>query len=201
MIPLGPVVLVEGKYDQNKILQIFDATVLTTGGFQIFKNEEQVRLLRRLAETRGLLILTDSDGAGFVIRNKLRGALTGGRVYQAYIPDLPGKEKRKRAPSKEGKLGVEGVPDEVIIAAVRRSGALDETPAPRAAITKADLYALGLSGGPESAAKRRRLCRLYGLPEHLSANALLEVLRCVTDRAELAAAAQKLEEPAHQEER
>jgi len=112
MIPLGPVVLVEGKYDQNKILQIFDATVLTTGGFQIFKNEEQVRLLRRLAETRGLLILTDSDGAGFVIRNKLRGALTGGRVYQAYIPDLPGKEKRKRAPSKEGKLGVEGVPDE-----------------------------------------------------------------------------------------
>ena len=194
MIPLGPVVLVEGKYDQNKLSQIFDATILTTGGFHIFKDEEQLRLLRRLAETRGLLVFTDSDGAGFVIRNHIRSTVQTGTVYHAYIPDLPGKERRKAKPSKEGKLGVEGVPDELIIEAVRRSGALDAAARPRAEITKADLYALGLSGGAGSAEKRKRLCAALRLPEKLSANALLDVLSCLTDREELARTMKQMEE-------
>lgn len=185
MIPLTPVVLVEGKYDQNKLLQIFDATVLTTGGFRIFKDPEKVALLRRLAEERGLLVFTDSDGAGFVIRNYIKNTVRTGTVYHAYIPDLPGKERRKAAPSKAGTLGVEGVPNEVIVEAVRRSGALDAEARPRAHITKADLYALGLSGRPDSAALRRALCARMDLPAHLSANGLLDVLNCLTDRAGL----------------
>ena len=118
MIRLEPVILVEGKYDKIKLSQIFDATILTTDGFGIFKQKDKVALLRRLAAARGLLVFTDSDGAGFVIRNFLKGTLTEGRVYHAYIPDLYGKEKRKAKGSKEGKLGVEGVPDEVLIRAV-----------------------------------------------------------------------------------
>lgn len=159
MIKLGPVILVEGKYDKIKLSQIFDTTILTTDGFGIFKQKDKVAMLRKLAETHGLLVFTDADGAGLVIRNFLKGAITGGKVYHAFIPDLYGKEKRKAKGSKEGKLGVEGVPDEIIIQAVERSGAMDETPREKGGITKADLYDLGLSGGQGSAEKRKALLK------------------------------------------
>ena len=186
MIKLGPVILVEGKYDKIKLSQIFDTTILTTDGFGIFKQKDKVAMLRKLAETHGLLVFTDADGAGLVIRNFLKGAITGGKVYHAFIPDLYGKEKRKAKGSKEGKLGVEGVPDKIIIQAVERSGAMDETPREKGGITKADLYDLGLSGGQGSAEKRKALLKALQLPENLSSNALLDVLNCMTDREELA---------------
>lgn len=181
MIKLGPVILVEGKYDKIKLAQIFDATILTTDGFGIFKQKEKLAMLRRLAESHGLLVFTDSDGAGLVIRNFLKGSVPNGKIYHAYIPDLYGKEKRKAKGSKEGKLGVEGVPDAVIINAVEQSGALDETPRAKGGITKTDLYELGLAGGPGSAQRRKTLLKALQLPENLSSNALLDVLNCLYD--------------------
>ena len=192
MIPLEPVILVEGKYDQIKLSGIFDGLILTTEGFGIFKQPEKRALLRRLARERGLLIFTDPDGAGFVIRNYLRGILSEGTVYHAYLPDLYGKEKRKAHASKEGKLGVEGVPEEVIVEAVRRSGALDKTLRPHGGITRAELYALGLSGGKDSAARRTRLLQALELPQQLSGKALLQVLNCVTDLEALQTLARRL---------
>lgn len=185
MISLRPVILVEGKYDRIKLAQLFDATILMTDGFGIFRQKDKLALLRRLAESRGLLVFTDSDGAGFVIRNYLKGAIPQGKIYHAYLPDLYGKEKRKAKASKEGKLGVEGVPDAVILEAVRKSGALEEAPRPPENITKIDLFELGLSGRRDSAARRAELMRRLDLPERMSANALLEVLNCVTDLEEL----------------
>lgn len=192
MIPLEPVILVEGKYDQIKLSGIFDGLILTTEGFGIFKQPEKRALLRRLARERGLLIFTDPDGAGFVIRNYLRGILSEGTVYHAYLPDLYGKEKRKAHASKEGKLGVEGVPEEVIVEAVRRSGALEKAPRPYGGITRAELYALGLSGGKDSAARRTRLLQALELPQRLSGKALLQVLNCVADLEALQTLARRL---------
>ena len=193
MIKLGPVILVEGKYDKIKLGQIFDATILTTDGFGIFKQKDKLALLRRLAEGRGLVVFTDSDGGGLVIRNYLKGAIPEGKLYHAYIPDLYGKEKRKAKGSKEGKLGVEGVPDEVIIKAVEQSGALSgELPA-SGGITKADLFELGLSGGAGSAQRRKALLKALQLPENLSPNALLDVLNCITDLEALQVTVEKLE--------
>ena len=192
MIPLEPVILVEGKYDQIKLSGIFDGLILTTEGFGIFKQPEKRALLRRLARERGLLIFTDPDGAGFVIRNYLRGILSEGTVYHAYLPDLYGKEKRKAHASKEGKLGVEGVPEEIIVEAVCKSGALDKTPRPHGGITRAELYALGLSGGKDSAARRTRLLQALELPQQLSGKALLQVLNCVTDLEALQTLARRL---------
>lgn len=192
MIPLEPVILVEGKYDQIKLSGIFDGMILTTEGFGIFKQPEKRALLRRLARERGILIFTDSDGAGFVIRSYLKGILTEGKVYHAYLPDIYGKEKRKAHASREGKLGVEGVPTEVIVEAVRKSGALEPQPIYRKTITKADLYALGLSGGKNSAEKRAALLRELELPEHLTGNALLQVLNSFSDLESLQALALRL---------
>jgi ribonuclease M5 len=194
MIKLGPVILVEGKYDKIKLSQIFDATILTTDGFGIFKQKDKLDLLRRLAETRGLLVFTDPDGAGFVIRNYLKGAVPKGTIYHAYIPDLYGKEKRKAKGSKEGKLGVEGVPDEVILRAVEQSGALTEETPQQGGITKADLFELGLSGGAGSVQRRQRLLKDLQLPQQLSPNALLDVLNCITDLEALTALVQNWEE-------
>lgn len=194
MIKLGPVILVEGKYDKIKLSQIFDATILTTDGFGIFKQKDKLDLLRRLAETRGLLVFTDPDGAGFVIRNYLKGAVPKGNIYHAYIPDLYGKEKRKAKGSKEGKLGVEGVPDEVILRAVEQSGALTEETPQQGGITKADLFELGLSGGAGSVQRRQRLLKDLQLPQQLSPNALLDVLNCITDLEALTALVQNWEE-------
>lgn len=187
MIKLGPVILVEGKYDKIKLSQIFDTTILTTDGFGIFKQKDKLDLLRRLAETRGLLVFTDPDGAGFVIRNYLKGAVPKGKIYHAYIPDLYGKEKRKAKGSKEGKLGVEGVPDEVILRAVEQSGALDGEILQSGGITKADLYELGLSGGAGSTQRRKRLLKELQLPQQLSPNGLLDVLNCISNLEKLTA--------------
>lgn len=194
MIKVGPVILVEGKYDKIKLSQIFDATILTTDGFGIFKQKDKLELLRRLAETRGLLIFTDPDGAGFVIRNYLKGAVPKEKLFHAYIPDLYGKEKRKAKGSKEGKLGVEGVPDDVIIRAVEASGALQKSAPAKNGITKADLYEMGLSGSAGSTQRRLRLLKELQLPQQLSSNALLDVLNCITDLESLTAMVESWEE-------
>ncbi len=180
-IRLKEAIVVEGRYDKNTLAQLVDTLILTTEGFQIFHRDDQVRLLRRVARERGLIVLTDSDGAGFVIRNHLKGMLPPEQVKHAYIPDLYGKEKRKARPGREGKLGVEGMTPEVLTAALRRAGAtfLEETEAaPPSAeeITRADLYRLGLTGGPQSRARRAALYRALDLPEHLSSGGLLQVL-------------------------
>ena len=188
MISVKEVIVVEGRYDRNTLSQVFDAVIVETSGFGVFNDREKLALLRRLAEARGLVVLTDGDGAGFVIRNFLKGAIDPALVKQAYIPDIAGRERRKRAPSKEGKLGVEGMKPEVLIEALRRAGATlgGEEPARRAGgITKATLYELGLSGGPGSAEKRRALLKELDLPEKLSANALLDVLNGLYTEAEL----------------
>ncbi|MBR6120320.1 MAG: DUF4093 domain-containing protein [Oscillospiraceae bacterium] len=230
MLKIREALVVEGRYDKNTLAQIIDAPIFTTEGFGIFKNPETLSLLRRAAERRGLIILTDSDGAGFVIRNYLKGAIPPELVKQAYIPDVYGKERRKAAPGREGKLGVEGMEPEVLIAALRKAGATfeDENPVPKEhvgtslacpvceannrpqgdplqptvdwdlpaancirsecrasnarpceAITKTDLYELGLSGRPDSRSRRLALQKKLGLPEHLSTNALLTALNCL----------------------
>lgn len=174
-------IVVEGRYDKNTLAQVVDTVILETSGFSIYKQKEQLDLLRRIAAVRGLIILTDSDGAGFMIRGFLKGAIPPDQVKHAYIPDCYGKERRKRQPGKEGKLGVEGMRPEVLERVLRRAGAtfLDEEvvgQAPRRSITKADLFAGGLSGGPGATEKRRTLLKRLHLPEHLTANGLLEVL-------------------------
>lgn len=181
------VILVEGRYDKNTLSQVVDALILTTEGFGIFKDKEKAALLRRLARERGIVILTDSDGAGLVIRNHLKGILPPETVKMAYIPDVPGKERRKRAPGKEGKLGVEGMSPGVLLQALERAGATVEEKAGRdeSSFTKADLYALGLSGTPQAARRRRALQQAMELPENLSANALLEVLGAVSTPEEV----------------
>ena len=188
MIKLREAILVEGRYDVNTVRQVVDTVVLETGGFRIFNNKDQLKVIRRIAETRGLIVLTDSDGAGFVIRNYLKGALPQGRIKQAYVPDVAGKERRKKHGSKEGKLGVEGMRPAVLLEALRRAGATfaDEGAAecPGDPITKADLFALGLTGGTDSAAKRRALLKQLDLPEHLTPNGMLEALNLLYSREE-----------------
>lgn len=188
MMRIREVIVVEGRYDQNTLSQVVDATIITLGGFQVFKDREKLEFLRRLAQKRGLIILTDSDGAGFQIRGFLKGALPKELVKQAYIPDIKGKERRKRTPGKEGKLGVEGMRPAVLLEALRRAGATfaDEGAAERPGdpITKADLFALGLTGGTDSAAKRRALLKQLDLPEHLTPNGMLEALNLLYSREE-----------------
>ena len=185
MIKLRQAIVVEGRYDKNALCQLVDAPVIETHGFGVMKDKRLLGFLRQVAAARGLIILTDSDGAGFVIRNFLKGALPPERVLHAYIPDVPGKERRKRAPGREGKLGVEGMRPEVLLEALRRAGATiegEDAPLPGARITKADLYAAGLTGGADSRAARQRLLEQLDLPEHLSTNALLEVLNALMTR-------------------
>lgn len=185
MLRIKEAIVVEGRYDKNTLSQLVDTVILETSGFAIFKDDERLALLRRLAEKQGLIVLTDSDGAGFVIRNYLKGAVDPSLVRHAYIPDRIGKEKRKRAPGKEGKLGVEGMPPEVLVEALRNAGATflegeeHATELPRRLITKADLYAAGLSGVPEALERRAALLKQLDLPEHLSPNAMLEVLNAL----------------------
>ncbi|MBE6919661.1 MAG: DUF4093 domain-containing protein [Ruminococcaceae bacterium] len=180
------VIVVEGRYDKNALLQVVDATVVETGGFGVFNDKEKLAFFRRLAESRGIIVLTDSDGAGFVIRNYLKGALPKDRVKQAYVPDIYGKERRKQKAGKEGKLGVEGMRPEVLLEALRRCGATfegAEAAAPRAAITKADMMEKGLVG-PNSEQKRKELLQKLQLPGHMTANALLEALNLLMTREE-----------------
>lgn len=190
MVGIQEAILVEGRYDKNTLSQIVSAPIFEAGGFGVLKDRERIEFLRRVAEKRGLVIFTDSDGAGFVIRNRLKSLLPPGKVLHAYIPDIPGKEKRKRKRSCEGLLGVEGMSPEIILEALRRSGAhfLDgSAPEGAGSITRQDLYALGLMGGDGSAQRRDAVKRRLGLPGHLGTGAFLDALNLMTDLEELKA--------------
>lgn len=187
MLKIKEAIVVEGRYDKNTLSQIVDAPILETSGFGIFRDKDQMSLLRRVAEQRGLIVFTDSDGAGFVIRNHIKSAIPGKYLKHAYIPDVYGKEKRKAAPGKEGKLGVEGLPPEILLEALRKAGATiegEDSPGNKG-ITKQDLMARGLSGGANAGAKRQRLLKKLGLPERMSANAMLQALNLLYTPEEL----------------
>ncbi len=187
MLKIKEAIVVEGRYDKNTLSQIIDAPILETSGFGIFKDREQMSFLRQVAERRGLIVFTDSDGAGFVIRNHIKSAIPSKYLKHAYIPDVYGKEKRKAAPGKEGKLGVEGLPPEILLDALRRAGATIEgqdSPGKKG-ITKQDLMARGLSGGANAGAKRQLLLKKLGLPERMSANAMLQALNLLCTPEEL----------------
>ena len=184
------VIVVEGRYDKNTLSQVVDATVIPIGGFSVYNDREKLALLRRLATTRGLILLTDSDGAGFQIRNFLKGALPKEHLKQAYIPDIYGKERRKRTAGKEGKLGVEGMRPEVLLEALRKAGATFEGEdmrqnSTKEPVTKADLLEWGLIGGTGSAGRRQALLKRLELPEHLTPNGMLEALNLLYSRDEL----------------
>ena len=188
MVKIKEAIVVEGRYDKNTLSQIVDAPILETSGFGIMKDKQQLNLLRKVAQTRGLIIFTDSDGAGFVIRNFLKGAIDGKYLRHAYIPDIHGKEKRKSAPGKEGKLGVEGMTPQVILDALRKAGATvlgEETTRSAGNITKQDMMELGLSGGQNSSKLRKQLLKQLDLPEHMSANALLQAVNLLYTLDEL----------------
>ena len=178
MIKIKEAIVVEGRYDKNTLSQIVDAPILETTGFGIFKDKQQLAFLRKVAQQRGLIVFTDSDGAGFVIRNHLKSAIEPKYLKHAYIPDIFGKERRKATAGKEGKLGVEGMRPEIIVEALRRAGATFDDGAVnvRQSITKQDLMELGLSGGKDSSQKRKLLLKKLDLPEHMSANAMLQAL-------------------------
>lgn len=187
MYKVKEVIVVEGRYDKNTLSQVVDAVIIETSGFGIFNDRQKQKLLRTMAEARGLIVLTDSDGAGFVIRNFIKGCVNPALVKHAYIPDVAGKERRKAAPSKEGKLGVEGMRPEVLLNALARAGAtIDEaeSPAQSERISKADMYKRGLSGGTGSREKRAALIKSLDLPEKLTADALLDVLNATMSREE-----------------
>ena len=187
MVKIKEAILVEGRYDKNTLSQIVDAPILETSGFGIFKDKKQMLLLRQVAEKRGLIVFTDADGAGFVIRNHVKSAIPGKFLKHAYTPDIFGKERRKDKAGKEGKLGVEGMKPEIILEALRKAGATIEGEKPSAsnAITKQDLMELGLSGGADASAKRLALLKKLNLPEHMSANAMLQALNLLYSLEEL----------------
>ena len=187
MLKIREAIVVEGRYDKNTLSQIVDAPILETSGFGIFKDKEQMSLLRRIAERRGLIVFTDSDGAGFVIRNHIKSAIPGKDLKHAYIPDVYGKEKRKSTPGKEGKLGVEGLSPEILLDSLRRAGATieGENSPGNKGITKQDLMARGLSGGANASEKRLALLKKLGLPQRMSANAMLQALNLLCSLEEL----------------
>ena len=190
MVKIRQAIVVEGKYDQNTLSQLVDTTIFQTRGFGVMHDKTLLELLRKAARTTGLIIFTDSDGAGFVIRNFLKGALPKEGVLHAYIPDIPGKEKRKRAPGKEGLLGVEGMTKEILLSALENAGADlggEAAKKPGDTITKFDLYTVGLSGRPDSAAKRAAFLEKLRFPAHMSANALLDALNLLYTREEFLA--------------
>jgi len=189
MVRVKEALIVEGRYDKNTVSQVVDGVIIETAGFGIFSDDDKLHLIRRLAETCGVIVLTDSDSAGFLIRGHIKGAVQNGTVKHAYIPDRHGKERRKREPSKEGKLGVEGMRPEVILDALKRAGATfigeEDTHCEREdKLTKADLFALGLSGGKDSSVRRQAVLKRLDLPERLTANGLIEVLNALYTREE-----------------
>ena len=188
MIKLNEAVIVEGRYDKILLRGFIDAPIIETGGFRVFKDKEKQKLIRKLSETRGIIIMTDSDSAGFVIRNFLRGIVSAGKIKHCYIPQIRGKEKRKAEVSKEGYLGVEGLDEKTIIEALERSGVnicSKSAETEFEEITKADFYELGLSGKDNSAKLREKLLKKLGMPTYLSANAFLAVLNCFYSKKDL----------------
>lgn len=193
MIKINQAVIVEGKYDKIKLSRFIDAPIITTDGFGIFKDKERQNLLRTLAKSRGLVVLTDSDSAGFIIRSFIGNAVDKKYIINAYIPDVYGKEKRKTEPSKEGMLGVEGMTEEVITKALTDAGVFcEQSSGKQREITKLDLFEAGFSGCTDSSAKRVQLIEHFGLPKHLGTNALVEVLNCVTTKEGFIKAAEKI---------
>ena len=195
MVKIKEAILVEGRYDKNTLSKIVDAPILETNGFGIFKDKKQMALLRQVAEKRGLIVFTDADGAGFVIRNHVKSAIPGKFLKHAYTPDIFGKERRKDKAGKEGKLGVEGMKPEIILEALRKAGATIEGEAvpEHQSITKQDMMELGLSGGADASAKRLALLKKLNLPEHMSANALLQALNLLYTIEELTTIVENLE--------
>lgn len=195
MVKIQEAIVVEGRYDKNTLSQIVDAPIFQTDGFHIYKNKQMMQLLRSVAQKRGLIVLTDSDGAGFVIRNFLKSCIPAEHLKHAYIPDVYGKERRKSAPGKEGKLGVEGMSADVILESLRNAGAtiLGEATQPRGQITKPDFFELGLSGGDNSSVLRQRVLKELNLPEHMSSNAMLQALNLLYSKEEFTEILKQLE--------
>lgn len=188
MVKIKEAIVVEGRYDKNTLSQIVNAPILETSGFGIMKDKQQLKLLRRVAQSRGLIVFTDSDGAGFVIRNFLKGVIPSQQLKHAYIPDIHGKERRKTSPGKEGKLGVEGMTPQVLLESLRKAGATvlgEDAPTAAGSITKQDMMELGLSGGRDSGLLRKKLLKKLDLPEHMSANALLQAVNLLYTLDEL----------------
>ena len=187
MIEIKEAIIVEGRYDIQTLKQCVDTVILQTGGFRIFKDKERLQMIRKIAEKRGILILTDSDGAGLVIRNFLKGAIPANQVKHAYIPEILGKETRKRHASKAGTLGVEGMSQDILKNALISAGAtiLGDEQKTTKQLAKADLFALGLSGQSGSEKKRKALLKKLNLPQYLSSNALLDFLNAVSDKDEI----------------
>ena len=195
MIKIKEAIVVEGRYDKNTLSQIVDAPILETSGFGIFKDKQQLSLLRKVAKERGIIVFTDPDGAGFVIRNHIKSTIDPHYVKHAYAPDIFGKERRKSAPGREGKLGVEGMKRRVILEALRKAGATieGETASRQNQITKQDMMALGLSGCENSSELRQKLLKKLELPEHMSANALLQAMNMLYTLEEFAEIVNNLE--------
>lgn len=187
MVKIREAIVVEGRYDKNTLAQFIDAPIFQTNGFEIMKDKQMLSLLRKVAEKRGLIILTDADGGGFVIRNYLKGAIDPKLLKHAYIPDVYGKEKRKKTPGKEGKLGVEGFDPHTLLDRLRAAGATVEgepLSMPKQQITKQDLVEMGLSGGKNSSEIRKKLLYKLDMPEHMSANSMLQAVNLLYDRQE-----------------
>ncbi|MGN0501072.1 MAG: toprim domain-containing protein [Ruminococcus sp.] len=188
MLKIKEAIIVEGRYDKIKLKNLVDTAIIETNGFRVFSDKEKQSLIRRIADTRGILVFTDSDSAGFVIRNFLRGTVDKSKIKHCYIPQINGKEKRKAHTSKEGFLGVEGVSEEVIVEAIRKSGATiigEEQENAREEVTKADLYRLGLTGRENSEKLRKALLKYLGMPSYLTANAMLSAINCLYSLEEL----------------
>lgn len=189
MHKISEVIVVEGRYDKNTLSQVVDAVIIETSGFGVFNNKEKQQLLRTLAEKRGMIVFTDSDGAGFVIRNFIKGCVDPKYLKHAYIPDIYGKERRKAKASKEGKLGVEGMKPEVLLEALIAAGATVDgvSEDKKATITKADMFSMGYTGKPDSSKRRAELLNSLGLPEKMTGSALLDVLNVIMTRDEFLA--------------
>ena len=194
MVHIEQAVIVEGKYDKIKLSSVIDAVIITTNGFSVIKDKEKLEIIRFFARNKGIIILTDSDSAGFKIRNFLKGAISDGKITNVYIPDIFGKEKRKSAPSKEGKLGVEGIDTQILLDAFRKAGVIStEADKNKEPVTKLDLFETGLSGGNNSAEKRSELLKYLGMPELMTTNAMLEIINTMMSKNEFMEVIERLE--------
>ena len=185
MITIKEAIIVEGKYDKMRLKSVVNATIIETNGFRIFKDKEKINLIKQLAEKQGIIVLTDSDGAGFVIRNHLKNIVPKEQIKHAYIPQIKGKEKRKAQPSKEGTLGVEGIDEQQLITSLKNAGITYNSSVKKNIITKTELFKLGLTGRENSQKLRCALLKKLNLPQYITTNALLDVLNSLMDLNEL----------------
>ena len=186
MITIKEAIIVEGKYDKMRLKSVVNATIIETNGFRIFKDKEKVSLIKQLAQKQGIIVLTDSDGAGFVIRNHLKNIVPKEQIKHAYIPQIKGKEKRKDAPSKEGTLGVEGIDEQQLLLSLKNAGVTYNSANKKNSISKTDLYKLGLTGRDNSQKMRGELLKKLNLPQYITTNALIDVLNSLMNLEELA---------------